>query len=177
MDMITRRATAVALVVWLIAFPGFLAAQGRRGASVLVTLKDGSQVGGELIAVKPDSLLLLSYVGRDQAVPLADIESVAMKVNRKGKGGSGFLAGALIGGIAGGLFAANQIKNEETEFPGLTAVLSPLIAGSLGGLIGMAIGSAGRSSRETILIAGVSAEELANALARLRKIARVTGLP
>jgi hypothetical protein len=38
-------------------------ARDRRGADLVVILKDGQQASGELIAVKSDSLLLLSAEG------------------------------------------------------------------------------------------------------------------
>ncbi len=174
MELTKKRLLAAALIVSSVAFPGVLAAQARRGANVVVTLRDMSQVAGELIAVKPDSLLLVSFVGKDESIPLTDIEYIMTKGKRKG--GAGFGIGFLVGGIAGGVFAAHQIREHLTEMPTLTAIVSPLLAGSLTGLVGLAIGSASRSN-DTIQIAGVPEEDLAKALASLRKKARVSGLP
>jgi hypothetical protein len=148
-------------------------AQGRRGANVIVTLKDASQVSGELIAVRPDALVLLSYTGKDESVRLSEVDYVTTR--GKSKGGTGFGIGFLVGGVAGGVFAAHQIREHLTEMPTFTAIVSPLLAGSLAGLVGLAIGSAVRSD-DTILIAGVSEEELARSLTRLRKKARLAGL-
>lgn len=174
METGAKKFTAAALIGLFVASPGFLAAQGRRGANIVVTLKDMSQVGGELVAVKPDSLLVLSYVGKDESLRLADIESVTMK--GKSKGGTGFGVGFLVGGIAGGVMAAKLIKDHRTEMPTFTAIVMPLLTGSLAGLIGLGVGSATRS-KGTIQIAGISEEELARVLTDLRRRARLTGLP
>ncbi len=174
MGIFARRLLAIALTVSFVAFPEVLSAQGRRGANVVVTLRDSSEVSGELIAVKPDSLLLLSFVGKDESVPLADIDHITTR--GKSNGGNGFLLGFLVGGAAGGVLAAHQIREHLTEMPGFTAVVLPLLGGAVAGLTGLAIGSAVRSEA-TIQIAGASEEELARALTRLRKKARVAGRP
>lgn len=174
MEFQMKRLLAAALIVSFVAFPGLLSAQARRGANVVVTLRDMSQVAGELIAVKPDSLLIVSFIGKDESIPLTDIEYIMTK--GKGKGGVGFGIGFLAGGVAGGVFAAHQIREHRTEMPTFTAIFAPLLAGSLTGLVGLAIGS-GLRSNDTIRIAGVPEENLAKALASLRKRARVSGLP
>jgi hypothetical protein len=75
--------------------PGALQAREKRGAEVIIALKDGHYAAGELIAVKPESLLI--YDGKDISVGLAEIRSV--KVVRKSKAllglGCGVLAGAV----------------------------------------------------------------------------------
>ncbi|HSA95233.1 MAG TPA: hypothetical protein VLJ16_04230 [Acidobacteriota bacterium] len=174
MGNFARRLLAVALSVSFIVFPEALPAQNRRGATVAVTLKDLSEVSGELIAVKPDSLLLLSFVGKDESVPLADVDHITMR--GKSKGGGGFLLGFLAGAAAGGVLASKQIREHRTEMPGFTAVVLPLLGGAVAGLVGLAVGSAARRE-DNIQIAGAGEEELARALTRLRKKARVAGLP
>src|SRR5512137_1130852 len=57
--------------------------QARRGARVIVTMKPGMRVSGELIAVKPAAILLLDPSGKDFSLDLADVHSVL--VNRKSK--------------------------------------------------------------------------------------------
>src|SRR5512143_669378 len=87
---------ALALFASFLAHPAEVAGKERRGAEIAVTRLDGTRVGGELIAVRPDSLLLLSKeAGRDVSVRLADVKTVV--IVRRSKGG--LLAG--IGGAAG----------------------------------------------------------------------------
>ena len=64
-----------ALIVLGLGYPPGLAGQERRGADLVVTRLDGIRVSGELIAVKPDSLLLLSPAGLDVTIRLAEIRS------------------------------------------------------------------------------------------------------
>ena len=47
-----------------------LYAKERRGAKLIITKKDGQQIEGELITVKPNSLLLLNTEGKDVPVDL-----------------------------------------------------------------------------------------------------------
>jgi hypothetical protein len=48
-----------------------LYAKERRGAKLLITKKDGGKIEGELIAVKENSLLVLTkWTGRDVSVVL-----------------------------------------------------------------------------------------------------------
>jgi hypothetical protein len=53
-----------ALFVSILLEPAVISAKTRRGAALLVTLLHGRQCRGELIAVKPDGLLLLSADGQ-----------------------------------------------------------------------------------------------------------------
>jgi hypothetical protein len=74
------RKTSILLIIstmtaLLTGLPTGLAAKVKHGASLVVTRVDGSLAAGELIAVRPDSLLLLS-AGKDRTVDLADIETV-----------------------------------------------------------------------------------------------------
>ena len=57
------------LVVLLASLPAGLSGQSPRGATLLVTKTDGSQIAGELIAAKPEGLLLLDGRGLDVSVP------------------------------------------------------------------------------------------------------------
>ncbi len=53
-----------------------LYAKERRGAKLIIKKKDGQQVEGELITVKPNSLLLLNSEGKDVSVDIADIKVI-----------------------------------------------------------------------------------------------------
>ncbi|GAH85785.1 unnamed protein product [marine sediment metagenome] len=57
--------------------------QERRGAKLQITKKNGIQIAGELITVKPNSLLLLNTEGWDVSVGIADIKII--RVMKKSK--------------------------------------------------------------------------------------------
>lgn len=124
---------ALILVVSALFLPSALAAKERRGANIIVTRLDGSKAQGELIAVKQDSLLLISN-GTDLSVALADIKTV--RIVKKSRA----LKFALIGfatGAAEGFFVANA-DPEDRELK-----VSIFWAGVIGGaqaLIGAGIG-------------------------------------
>ena len=75
MKVMPAKLIASTLAVSLLVLPAGLAAKEKRGADLVVAKIDGSKVSGELIAVKPDSLLLLS-AGMDLSIPLVDIRDV-----------------------------------------------------------------------------------------------------
>jgi len=64
----TERILALALIASLLILPPGLSAKGKRGATLVITRTDGPLVTGELIAAKPDSLLLLSTAGQEEGV-------------------------------------------------------------------------------------------------------------
>jgi hypothetical protein len=68
----------------------------KHGALLLIQNKDGQQVRGELITVKPNSLLLLDTEGKDVSVDIADIKVI--RIVKKSKALS---LGAI--GLAGGV--------------------------------------------------------------------------
>lgn len=142
--------------------PG-LAAQERPGADLVVTKLDGSRVSGELLAVRPDSLILLSG-GADLSVGFAGIASV--RIVRRSRALPG---GALVGaGIAGGLIAVAEQTTEEEA--GAIMVIP------LGALVGMALGAvAGRDARFSV--AGEPEAAVARNMDRLRAYSREARLP
>ncbi|HSA95703.1 MAG TPA: hypothetical protein VLJ16_06620 [Acidobacteriota bacterium] len=122
----------LALFSYLLAFPADMAAKGRRGAEIIVSRLDGSDVKGELVAVKPDSLLLLSE-GRDVSIGLAEVRSLV--IVRKSK--SGLLAGigGGAGAAAGATFGAYAFKSGGDDEP--SSLRNGLIFGGLGALAGL----------------------------------------
>jgi len=73
----------------------------RRGAKLLITQKNGQPREGELIVVKPNSLLLLDSEGKDLSVDIADIKVI--QIVRKAKTWAGTGLGLLAGGILGSI--------------------------------------------------------------------------
>ncbi|NIM59026.1 MAG: hypothetical protein GTO16_08810 [Candidatus Aminicenantes bacterium] len=71
-----KKFIALFLVFSLMMLSVNLSAKERRGAKLIITKKEGYQIEGELITVKPNSLLLLSITGKDVSVDIADIEVI-----------------------------------------------------------------------------------------------------
>ena len=136
MKTMTAKLIVSALVVSFLVLPAGLSAKERRGANLIVTRLDGSQLSGELIAVKRDSLLLLSN-GRDESVDLADIKTV--RIVKKSLAGKGALYGFLAGAAGGALWgSANQ---DEDVWGNGTALVAGAYVGAIGALSGLLLGS------------------------------------
>ena len=154
-------------LLWL---SGNLTAGERRGATIVVNKKDGSQEKGELIAVKQNSIVLLgSSSGTDVSIDVPDIKTIG--ILKKSNTGAGFGYGFLIGGAAGvgiGLFSplvwtATRVSYVLIFGGGL---------GLAGGLVGLMI-SASSGGEQTIQIEGKSEPEVQNALRALKSKARI----
>jgi hypothetical protein len=162
MKIAIHKVTVICIALLLLSLPAVLSARERRGANIVVTLKDGQTVSGELIAVKPDSLLLLAW--KDESVNLIGIRSI--RIVRKSKarlgGACGMLAGALIGGIEVAL------EGGAREEIGLGIVFG----GILGGVVGLGVGAIAGTDK-TIQFEGKSESEVRQALAYLRKKSRI----
>ena len=145
----------------------------KHGAKLLITKKDGQLIEGELISVKPNSLLLLDPEGKDVSVGIADIKVI--RIVKKSKAGKGALYGLLIGGAAGALlgFASGD---DESGFFTFTAEEKALMGGASWGIAGLILGGiAGLTSGKdkTIQIEGMTDSEIKEALDKLRKKARI----
>ena len=143
----------------------------KKGATVIITLRDGRQASGELIAVKPKSILILDPNGKDASFDLTEIAVV--KIFRKSKAGSGALTGFLIGagaGITAGLLSAGS--GEDSDFQrGMAA----MFLGGIGGVVGLVGGLvAGASAGGELDIRFEGATELSQRtdLQKLSKYAR-----
>jgi len=158
---------SVLLVVSLLIFSLDLPAKERHGAELVVTKLDGQQIKGELIAVKQNSLLLLSPEGADVSVDIKDINII--KIEKKSKvakgAGIGFLVGALPGALLGSLSGDPDVEV-------LGALLGVAILGGVGSLMGALIGAAS-SQYKKIKIEGKSDAEIKEILEKLRHRARL----
>src|SRR5512137_487676 len=94
------KSVAMGLAALMLVLPGALLARERHGADLVVILKDGRYFEGELVAVKPDSLLLLSSAGKDESVDLAGIRSVRVVKRSRALRGAGYGALAGLLGVA-----------------------------------------------------------------------------
>ena len=156
------------IVFSLLMSPANSMAKEKRGAELIILKKHGQQNRGELIAVKPASLLLLdSQIGADVSVEMGEI--AVIKIMKKSKALTGALGGFLIGGGAGYLVAYATDKEYATDPE--THVF--LYYGILGLIAGWIAGEAlGRD--KTIKIEGKSPEEIKAVIEKLRTQARIT---
>ncbi len=156
----------------------------KHGALLIIHKIDGAQIKGELIAVKPNSLLLLdSETGADVSVDYGKIKVITIVKKSKTAKGIGF--GLLIGGASGAYFSAKQHKEDLGIFnivyffcflfPFLwfeydlgSIVLGGSIGALAGGFIGEAIGK-----DKTIQVEGKSDLEKEKVFQRLRSKARI----
>ena len=159
------------LVFSLVTLSANLYAKERRGAKLIITKKDGQLIEGELITVKPTSILLLNTEGKDVSASVEEI--LIIRVVKKSK----FLLGASIGGFIGGvvgalLFLASEEESDVAFMP--FAVYSPqaILGGVYGAILGGTI-SAVAVKDKTIQIEGMTDTQIQETLEKLRKKARV----
>ena len=173
----SKKLISLLLIFSLIMLSTNLYAKERRGAKLIITKKDGQQIKGELIAVKPNSLLLLSTEGKDVSVSIADIKVI--KIVKKSQFWVGAFAGFLMGGAFGASLGISYADKEKSK-PGLLAGYMAdwailgygLGLGAIGALLGGFIGaSAGKD--KTIHFEGMTDLEIKEALDKLRKKARI----
>lgn len=171
MRNVPARFIAWILVVSLLVMPASLSAKQRRGAQLIVTRLDGSQVSGELIAVKPDSLLLLSE-GKDVSIGLADVHTVVI-VRRSHAAlfaGIGGVAGAAAGATAGA-YVFNKWDDDDPR-----PLRGGLAFGALGALAGLLANSV-FSWDPRFTVAGRPEADVARFWDRLRAHSREGALP
>jgi hypothetical protein len=158
------------LVFSLLALSVNLYAKERRGAKLIITKKDGQQIEGELITVKPNSLLLLDTEGKDVSIDIADIKVIT--IVKKSKVGKGALYGLLIGGVIGALEGIREGKDAFIFSSSELAAMGALVFGLLGALLGAGIGAVAGTDK-TIQIEGMTDSEIQAVMYKLRKKARI----
>ena len=166
MNPTSKKLLSLFLIFSLVMLSGNLYAKKRRGAKLIITKKDGQQIKGELITVKPNSLLLLNTEGRDVSVGIADIKVIRVVKKSKARlgGGIGLLGGTLAGGIWGkGL--------ESVGFSG-GLLFGFFVFGIPSALIGAIIGSSIKEYK-IIQIEGMTDSEIKEAMDKLSKKARI----
>ncbi len=159
-----KRFISLFLVVSVLALSIPLTAKERKGADLLIQKTDGTQVRGELIAVKENSLLLLDRdTGADVTVDVGDIRVITIVKKSKALLGAGI--GLLIGcGL--GVVIGQQSDEYWMTFAvgvgfGVPAILIGILVGSLAG------------KDKTIQFEGKSDSEIQEILEKLRKKARI----
>ena len=165
-----KKLTSLLLVFSLVVLSGNLIGKERKGVNLTITKKDGQEVMGELITVKPDSLLLLDSEGVDVSVGIGDVKSI--KIMKRSKayelGLSGFLVGAAYSGIAHSGTRKDQVGEEATQHFVFKTIAIGAMTAAAGIIIGMVLGI-----DKTIKIEGKSDVEIDAALEKLSKKARI----
>ena len=156
----------------------------KRGANLIIQKINGQQIWGELITVKPSSLLLLNTEGKDVSVDIEEIKVIT--VVKKSKVSKGIGIGLVIGGVSAIYFGS---KYRDTKDLGILNflyifyfLLPPLwfkyelgtmvLGGSIGAVVGGLIGaSLGRD--KIIQIEEMTDLQIKEAMDKLRKKARI----
>ncbi len=174
MGKYAKKAIASLLAVLILVLPAELMAKGRRGATLVVTRLDGTQVSGELISVKPDTLLLLTPGAADLSVPLTDIRTV--RIVRRSKAGTFGLIGGAAGFVGMGGFVLAVADEDVVDSKAGAALLYGLLAGAavaaVGAVAGMAMGA-----DSVFTVAGQRADVAADYWARLASHSRMGRQP
>jgi hypothetical protein len=162
------------IIVFTLLFPlGTLFAEEKEGAKLIVTKIDGTDVKGELIAVKKNSILLYgSSSGKDESISLEDINTLEIVKFSGLFCGAGL--GVALGAIGGG---AMGIKSDDRKYGVFSDIGNTVRGGAIGALIGGFIGAMigySISGSKTFQIKGKSQEEISAVLEKLRSQARVS---
>lgn len=161
-----KKLISLFLVVSMLLLSIPLSAKQRRGADLLIWRTDVTEVRGELIAVKENSLVLMKRdSGADLTVDIEDISTITIVKKSKA-----LLAGGLGALICGGglwLYGSTQSTFDFYEF---WPILALVAAGGLviGGAVGTVVGI-----DKTIQFEGKSDSEIQEILENLQKKARV----
>lgn len=169
---VAKKSVAAALALSLFMPAAVAYGKQKKGATVIITLRDGRTARGELIAVKPKSILILDPVGKDASFDLTEIAVV--KVFRKSKAGKGALTGFLIGagaGITAGILAAGTGGDSDFDRK-LGAFYFGTIGGVLGLLGGLMAGVSAGGGELDIRFEGATGLSLRADLQKLTKYAR-----
>lgn len=142
----------------------------KNGSTLIITKKDGHEIKGELITVKPNSLLLLDrYYGRDVSIEIRDIRTI--RIIKKSKARLGYIIGGAVGYGVGVLVALSPSAGEDYSIFWNGLLLGSLLAmpaSLLGGTIGAIAGT-----DKTIYLEGMTDSEIQVAMNKLSKRARI----
>ena len=165
----SKKFISLFLVISLMMLSANLYAKERRGAKLIITETDGQQIEGELITVKPNSLLLLDAEGKDESIDIAEIKVI--RVVKKSRAGKGALYGLLVAGGLSLIAIIPNIGRGRDPFVTFYEGIATLFGGP-GVLIGAIIGAAAGKDK-TIQIEGMTDPEIREAMDYLRKKARI----
>ena len=164
-----KQTISLFLTVSILILSGNSFARERKGTDLIIQRTDGTQIRGELIAVKADSLLLLEREsGADMTIEIDAVKfiTVVNKLNAL----DGFITGSILGLILGScgpptMPMCGPPSREEKEEWFLRGIITCA-------LIGTGIGAA-FGKNKTIQLEGQSDYETQEILKKLRKKARI----
>jgi hypothetical protein len=161
----------VLLAAGLLASPAWAKAKTKAGAAIEVVGRDGSEKAGELIAVRPGSIVVADPASNVyDFIPLEEIRILRIpKVSRAAGAWSGFQQGAFFGAILGDLSRGSELSTRKRR---TWAVYGGLAGGAAGSLVGYLKGKTTKK-KEVIQIKDQPPDELAAILSRLNGLARV----
>lgn len=162
----------IAMVVFSLVWPGELGAKARKpGAYLRITKTDGSMIEGELLAVKPESLLIMKYPGKSGHT-IAVSEIARIKIRRKSVE-SRFWKAAFIGAsiLAPIGFGLGYLINEDSYYRFKDSLHPAYIFALWGGFIGGPLGASRREYKK-IRLAGKPSTKKEKILNKLKKMAR-----
>jgi hypothetical protein len=168
-----KKFASLILMLSISLLSGNVFAKERKGADVIIQRVDGIRVKGELIAVKQESILLLTKdLGIDMTIDLRDIRVI--KIVRGSYALAGGIIGLIIGGVIGYHIGYRYLEDDFLfgSYKSLTGVFGAAIGGVLCAFIGTGIGFAVRVD-ETIQIEGKSDAAIQAIMKNLRKKARI----
>lgn len=152
---------ALALIFSILVLSGSLHGE-KKGADLEVEKKDGTQAKGELIAVKENSLLLLTASMADWSVGIGDIRTIT--IVKKSKADIGAIIGATAMGSTAIIIADRNRTSRAWRWTALLTIPSAIIGASMGAAAG---------TDETIQIEGRPDSEIMQVLEKLRKRALI----
>lgn len=167
------KALSLLLVISLSGSSHSLVAGEKYGAMLSVQKKDGHQENGELIAVKPGSLLLLdSASGADLSIEVSDVSTI--RIIKKSKAWAGLGWGAAAGAALGAVFGLISYDGWDVWFDsaGEKAFFVGVFFAIPAGLLGLIIGATKGADKE-IEFEGKNDLQIQSALRGLRYIARI----
>ena len=172
-----KKRIPIMLVVSVLFLAFNASAKDRPGAAVVLALKDGRMLKGELYAVKADAVIIVDEQSESATVAAADITRIELKKRI----GRSIRTGAIIGSVAVAGFALATIAGNSDGGGGIQAEEVAALSGIIllcgagpGGVVGWVAG--GASSTKTFRIEGLSGEPLRKVLYKLSKYARAPNL-
>jgi len=180
MNPTSKKFISLLLIFSLMMLSANLYAKERRGAKLIVIKKDGGQIEGKLITVKPNSLLILDTAGKDVSVDVEEIKVIKIVHKKLGVVGGSALAGLLGGAVYGAgmslvialMFAPVGGDGGDGEVPWSFILRGGAIGALVGVMAGTIVGAVVKPV-ETFKIEGKSDKKIKKALKKLRKKARV----
>jgi hypothetical protein len=167
----------IAVVVFSLICPGNLWAK-RKGVQLQIAKLDGDVIEGELLRVKENSLLVMTYVS-GATIDINDIDEIQIK-KRKTKSGTGALIGAGAGFLVGGVLGVKFVDvatDDNTTFEAsvqagiIGGVICAVPVAILGALIGGSI-RGNYTTAETIDVKRIDPSQKKYILEKLKKKAR-----